>query len=88
MIDKTEQMGWDWSALVNNESIIFEFAYIKKHQDKPWNWALLSNRDDLDFAIVNELREKTWDWYVLTGRDGFVPTIETLDYIINTCWMN
>ena len=82
VIAKTEKMGWDWSALVNNESVIFEFAYIKKHQDKPWNWALLSNRDDLDFAIVNELREKPWDWYVLTGKDDFVPTIETLDYII------
>lgn len=82
VIAKTEKMGWDWSALVNNESVIFEFAYIKKHQDKPWNWALLSNREDLDFAIVNELREKPWDWYVLTGKDGFVPTIETLDYII------
>lgn len=82
VIAKTEKMGWDWSALVNNESVIFEFAYIKKHQDKPWNWSLLSNREDIDFAIVNELREKPWDWYVLTGKEGFVPTIETLDYII------
>lgn len=82
VIAKTEQMGWDWNALVNNESVIFDFAYIKKHQDKPWNWALLSSRDDLDFAVVTELREKPWDWYVLTGKDGFVPTIDTLNYII------
>lgn len=82
VIAKTEQMDWDWNALVNNESVIFEFAYIKKHQDKPWNWALLSNRDDLDFAIVDELREKPWDWYVLTGKDCFEPTIDTLDYIV------
>lgn len=82
VIVKTEQMGWDWNALVNNESIIFDFAYIKKHQDKPWNWALFSNRDDLDFDVVNELREKPWDWYVLTEKDSFVPTIDTLDYII------
>ena len=82
VIAQTEEMGWDWSALVNNESVIFEFAYIKEHQDKPWNWASLSCRDDLDFAIVNELREKPWNWYVLTGKDGFVPTIDTLDYII------
>lgn len=82
VIAKTEQMGWDWNALVNNESVIFEFAYIKKHQDKPWNWALLSNRDDLDLTVVTELREKPWDWYALTGKDGFVPTIDTLDYII------
>lgn len=82
VIAKTEKMDWDWNALVNNESVVFEFAYIKKHQDKPWNWALLSNRDDLDFAIVDELREKPWDWYVLTGKDCFEPTIDTLDYII------
>ena len=82
VIAKTEQMDWDWNALVNNESVIFEFAYIMKHQDKPWNWALLSNRDDLDFAIVDELREKPWDWYVLTGKDCFEPTIDTLDYIV------
>ena len=82
VIAKTEKMEWDWNALVNNESVIFEFAYIKKHQDKPWNWALLSSREDLDFTIVEELREKPWDWYVLTGNDGFVPTIDTLEYII------
>ena len=82
VISKTEQMGWDWNALVKNESVIFKFAYIKKHQDKPWNWTLLSSREDLDFNTVEELRDKPWDWYVLTGKASFVPSIDTLNYII------
>lgn len=82
VIAKTERMEWDWNALVNNESVIFNFAYIKEHKDRPWDWASLSSREDLDFDTVKELREKPWDWYVLTGKDSFEPTVDTLDYII------
>lgn len=82
IVSKYQQYGWDWDALVNNDSILFDFDYIKNHQDKPWNWQTLSQRDDVDFSIIEELKEKSWDWFVLSSKSSFIPSVNILDYVM------
>lgn len=85
-----KKADWDWEALANNPSIRFSFDYIKKHPDKPWNWALLSRRDDLSSDVVSDNVDKPWDWPTIVAKKWFEPTIVNMEvasrFIDNDSW--
>lgn len=65
-IKENIEYPWDWSCIVNNESIEFSFNFIFLHKDKPWNWKSLSNRQDLSWSIIKKNLEIDWDWSILS----------------------
>lgn len=90
VIKYEKKAEWDWEALANNPSVRFSFDYIKKHPDKPWNWILLSGRDDLSSDVVSDNMEKPWDWPTIVAKKWFEPTIGIMEvaakFIDNDSW--
>lgn len=69
VVSKFINEKWDWHALSINIAVK-TLDFIINQKDKPWNWLLLSNRDDIHFdnnALI-ELSNKDWDWVAISNR--------------------
>lgn len=69
VVSKFINEKWDWFELSLNISVKTLDIFID-HKDKPWNWQMLSNRDDIHFdnnALI-ELSSKNWDWVAISNR--------------------
>lgn len=90
VVQYEQKVDWDWEALANNPSICFSFDFIKDHPDKPWNWGLLSKREDLSSDIVSDNLERPWDWPTVVAKKWFEPTVRIMEvasrHIDNDSW--
>lgn len=83
VIKYEQKYEWDWEGLANNPQLCFSFDFINSHNDKPWNWALLSEREDLTHQIVEDNLDKPWNWALLTRQEWFVPSQKVMDIAVH-----
>ena len=86
-----KSIPWDYSHLsMHHNTIQFPFQYIYKNPDRPWNYAYLSQRNDVDMRMVIEYPDRGWNWYALTKYVHFDQIVKypSLDWKRNMLCKN
>ena len=71
---------WNYRLLSQKSTLVINNEYLKKHNDKDWNWEALSGNKNIGFHDEegkglfedDSLLHKAWDWSVLAQREEIV----------------
>ncbi|WP_020597291.1 DarT ssDNA thymidine ADP-ribosyltransferase family protein [Spirosoma panaciterrae] len=75
---------WDYGLLSQKPTLVINNDYLEEHNDKDWNWEVLSAYKNISFYDEegkglfedDTLLNKPWDWRILTQREDIVITYD------------